>query len=242
MPETRRLLRRPRPAEAYEDEEDDQEEQEAARPRLRRVPSNRRDDDHDDDSDLVVGEVHSGWGGYSKTKANAPSKWTKLYKVHDEEALILFLQDSPYASFNMHWCDWVPKGHRMSYVCLRPEPCPLDEVDSQGPTSRIRFNILDLSCDPPDHTTFECGITVAETIAKYQPIQGAYFAACMTGPKKQRRTQIRPVKARDLLEDWKVKPLTEEQIHAFDRRLWDDSSVERSTRAEIQAVADLATE
>ena len=102
MPETtsRRVLRRPRPAEEYAEEE---------------VPRRRRqqhDDNGSDDSDLTVGAVRAGWGGFANTKANAPSKWAKLYKVPDEEQLIMFLEDGPYASFNMHWADWMPRGQK----------------------------------------------------------------------------------------------------------------------------------
>jgi hypothetical protein len=236
MPETRRLQRRPRAAEEYEEGEEEE------RPRLRRNQEERpqRHSGADDDSDLTVGPVAVGWGGYHRTKANAPTKWATLYKVPDEEQLIMFLQDGPYASFNMHWCEWMPRGQKQSYVCMRPEECPLCEIDD--PSSRIRFNILDLHGDEPILTTYECGITVAETIAKYQPIEHQYFAICMFGPKKQRRTQIRPVKARDLIEDWDTKPLTDEQIHSFDRKLWDASAVDRSTRAQLQEIADAATQ
>lgn len=237
MPENRRLLRRPRPAEEY-----DEEEQEEERPRLHRGQSDRnrpsRNDHGDDDSDLTVGTVRAGWGGYYSTKANAPSKWTKLYKVPDEPQLIMFLQDGPYASFNMHWCDWLPARQKKSFVCLRPEDCPLCEIeDSQ---SRVRFNILDLHGDEPLLITYECGITVTEILAGYQPIEGKYFAISMTGGKN-RRTQIVPVKSRDLEEDWGVKPLTRDQIAAFDKHLWDADSVERSSKADLQEIADLST-
>jgi hypothetical protein len=233
MPETtstRRVIRRPRQAEEYDEE---------APPRRRRQ---RDDNGRDDDSDLTVGAVRAGWGGYNTTKAAAPSKWAKLYKVPDEEQLICFLQDGPYASFNQHWCEWLPNGQKMSYVCLRPDDCPICEVDD--PNSQIRFNILDMHGDEPLLTTLQCGITVAENIAKYQPIEGQYFAIYMGGGrnKKGRRTQIRPIKARDLEEDWDTKPLTESQLRAFDKKLWDASSVERSTKAELQGVADAASQ
>jgi hypothetical protein len=231
MPENRRILRRPKPAEDYEEE----------RPRLHRPDrSDRRSSRSraDDDGDVAVAK---GWEGYRRTKANAPSKWSKLYKVPDEEQLIMFLEDGPYASFLQHWCEWVPKGHRMSYICLQDE-CPLDEVDT--PTARVRFNILDLSGDIPQLVTYECGMTVTDSLDKYsksEPLAGRYFAICMVG-EKRKQTQIRPVKVRDLQEDWKIQPLTEDEIAKFDTKLWDDSSLEVSSRKELQEVADMATD
>ena len=229
----RRLVRSPRQAEAYEEEE---RPRRLHRDRGRSAPPEK--ETADDDSDVAVAK---GWEGYRRTKANAPSKWSKLYKVPDEEQLILFLEDDPYASFLQHWCDWVPKGHKMSYICSQDD-CPLDEVDT--PTARVRFNILDLVGDLPELRTYECGMTITDTLDKYaknESLSGRYFAISMVGDKTK-RTQIRPVKVRDLEEDWNFKPLSEEEIAKFDSKLWDDSSLERSSRKELQEVADMATE
>lgn len=229
----RRLVRSPRRAEEYEEER--------PRRRLQTVPHSDPPSSRsraDDDSDLAVAK---GWEGYRRTKANAPSKWTKLYKVPDDEQLIMFMEDGPYASFLQHWCDWVPKGHKMSYICPQ-EDCPLDEVDT--PVARVRFNILDLQGDTPLHVTYECGMTVTDTLDRYsknEPLAGRYFAITMVGDKTK-RTQIRPVKIRDLEEDWQFKPLSEEEIAKFDVKLWDESSLERSSRKELQEVADMATQ
>jgi hypothetical protein len=232
----RRLVRSPRRAEEYDAAE------KAPPRRLHRdqghsAPPER--DTADDDGDLAVAK---GWEGWRRTKANAPSKWSKLYKVPDEEQLIMFLEDDPYASFLQHWCDWVPKGHKMSYICSQ-DNCPLDEVDT--PVARVRFNILDLAGDVPLLVTYECGQTITDTLdgyAKKEALAGRYFAIQMVG-EKTRRTQIRPVKIRDLEEDWNgFQALSEEEIAKFDTKLWDDSSLERSTRKELQEVADMATE
>lgn len=244
MPELRRrLVTRPRPAAAYEEEA----QEEAPRRRLRPEPATtlRSSKPHptseaDDDTGLAVAK---GWGGYKRTKANAPSPWTKLFKVEDDEKLIMFLEDGPYASFLMHWCDWMPRGQKQSYVCLQDD-CPLDEVDPK-PQARVRFNILDCGGDTPIHVTYECGVTVTDSLEKYsrdEPISGRYFAVQMTGQKNSRRTQIRPIKVRDLKEDWDFAPLSESEIAKFDAKLWDDTALEVNTKAELQKVADAFTE
>ena len=240
MAQPRRLVR-PKPAEEYD-------EAPAAPRRLQREgssstsrphPSERRSsarDDADDDRGMAVAK---GWSGYRRTKANAPSQWTKLYKVPDEEGLIMLLEDGPYASFLQHWCEWMPRGSRLSYVCLQ-ENCPLDAVDPK-PAARVRFNILVCGGDTPILVTFECGMGVTEALEDYSadgPLSGQYFAVVMRGPKNNRRTQIRPIKIRDLKEDWGFEPLTEDEIAKFDDRLWDDTSLEVSSREELQKVAD----
>jgi len=155
----------------------------------------------------------------------------------------MFLEDEPYANFLMHWCDWVPRGSRMSYVCLQ-DNCPLDSVDPK-PQMRVRFNILDCGGDVPIHVTFETGMSVTESLndwAEDEPLAGRYFAVQMTGKKNNRRTQIRPIKVRDLEEDWDFSPLSEADIEKFDDRLLDDASLDVSTRDELQKVADAFNE
>jgi len=250
--EQRRRLIRTRPAEDSEEAPEPRRlrretPSESTGPRRgasqsRRASSRRaRNNDADDDAGLAVAK---GWAGWRRTKANAPSQFTKLYKVQDEEGLIMFLENEPYASFLMHWCDWVPRGSRMSYVCLQTGDCPLDEVDPK-PQARVRFNILDCSGDTPIHTTFETGQSVTEQLNDWcqnDPLSGRYFAIQMTGSKNNRRTQIRPIKIRDLEEDWEFDPLTEEEIAQFDDKLWDDSSLDVASRDELQKVADSFTE
>jgi len=159
--------------------------------------------------------------------------------VADEEKIIMFLEDGPYASFLQHWCEWVPRGQKQSYVCLQDD-CPLDEVDSK-PAARVRFNILDCQGDVPTHVTFECGVSVAEALEEYsedEPLSGRYFAVAMKGPKNSRRTQIRPIKVRDLREDWDFEPLSKDDIAKFDNKLLDDESLEINTRSDLRKVAD----
>jgi hypothetical protein len=239
MPEPRRLVR-PRPAAEY-----DETPAEPRRLRREEPESTLRSDrpHHSEASDDAGLAVAKGWSGYKRTKANAPSPFTKLYKVADEEKIIMFLEDGPYASFLQHWCDWVPRGSKQSYVCLQ-EDCPLDEVDTK-PSARVRFNILDCQGDLPTHTTFECGITVTESLEEYsedEPLSGRYFAVAMKGPKNSRRTQIRPIKVRDLKEDWQFQPLSRDDIAKFDNKLLDDSSLEINTKAELRKVADAYNE
>jgi hypothetical protein len=163
--------------------------------------------------------------------------------VADEEKIILLLEDGPYASFLQHWCEWVGRGQKQSYVCLQ-EDCPLDEVDRK-PSARVRWNVLDCQGDVPIHTTFECGITVTETLEEYsenEPLSGRYFAVAMKGPKNNRRTQIRPVKVRDLKEDWGLAPLSKDDLATFDNKLLDDTSLEINSKAELRKVADAFNE
>ena len=56
--------------------------------------------------------------------------------------------------------------------------------------------------------------------------------------KNSRRTQIRPIKVRDLREDWDFEPLSKDDIAKFDSKLLDDESLEINTRSDLRKVAD----
>ena len=170
-----------------------------------------------------------------------------MYKIPDEgEHLIMFLEDGPYANFLQHWCDWLPRGQKQSYICLQSD-CPLCEVDTAS--ARARFNILNCEVEPePLLVTFECGITVAETLIRYNedpkvgPLGGTYYAIGMTGTKKRRQTNVRPIKERDLEDDWHFEPLGDDELAKFRSKLWDESSIERSSRAELEGIASAVTD
>jgi hypothetical protein len=230
MPPNRRLTIRPRPAEDYDEDR--------SQPRRLR----REDNEADDDQGMQVNPVARGISGYKRTKANAPSPFTKFFRVESDEKLIMMLEDQPYASYLMHWCEWVAKGQRMSYVCL--QPCPLDEVDPK-PQTRIRWNILDCSGDTPLHVPYECGTSVTDMLIEWgedEPLSGRYFGVQMKGAKNNRRTQVRPVKIRDLKEDWEFDPLSEDTIAKFQEHLFDSSSITVSTKDELRKVADAYNE
>lgn len=248
-----RRLRRPTPAEAYDDEED---EQPARRRRFTssardngggrarvgaRASTKSRDEDDDERPSKAAG---AGWRAYKRTKENAPSKWEKVFKVPDEgESLIKFIEDAPYVSFLQHWADWRGKGKQQSFVCLQDD-CPVCEVDT--PSARIRFNILNLDGDEPVNMVFEVGITLADTLQKYSddpkigPLTKGYFAVGKTGGKKK-TTNIRPIKERDLKEDFDFDPpLDREEVEQFRKKMWDVDSLRIATRRELAEVADEA--
>lgn len=249
---TRRLSRNPAPAEEYEDKPARRftPRTAAAKPT---APARRTfaksAAEEEDDAPTSVGH---GWKGYKTTKEQAPSKWEKLYKVPDEdEGLIKFLEDGPYVSFLQHWCDWTAKGEQKSFVCLGNDdpdnPCPLCEVGND-PSARIRMNILDLDGETPVNCVFEVGISLADIMNKFNddPKMGplsrtdSYFATSKSGGKNK-KTNIRPVKARDLAEDFDFDPpLDDDELEKFEKKMWSEDSLRRSTRTELQAVADKA--
>lgn len=240
----RQLQRRPRPADSYEDED----EPRGARSQLRRngKTSSGRNLDQED-----TGIVTKGWGGYKRMKEEAPSKWEKLYKPPEgEEGLIKFLEDDPYANVIQHWVEEVKNGQK-GFICLgKSNDCPLCDM-GHTPNAFARFNVLDLSADEPILVVYQTGITITETIKKHAegrmgPLTNPelYFACTMNvtgkGGKGQKRQAIRPVKARDLEEDFGWgPPLNPSELQYYVDRCYNEEGLRKSTREELEAVAEL---
>lgn len=259
----RKLSRRPRQAEEYdEDEYEEEEEQEEEAPRRklarassrtaskkpgRRTTASKRGSDEED-----VGIISSGWGGYKRMKDEAPSKWEKLYKPpENEEGIIKFLEDGPYANVLQHWIDEL-QGKKGFYCLGSQNDCPLCDM-GDTPTPYARFNILDLSGDAPVIMVYQVGLTMTENIKKFAegkmgPLSNPslYFAATMNvtgkGKRGTKRQAIRPVKARDLEEDFGIEPLEEEDFEKWERRCWTAESLENSTREELEEIAAILEE
>ena len=251
----RMISRRPRPAAEYEPEPEPEEERPTTRRRAAEPEGRKRTQRQSGDTE-DVGLVTTGWGGYKRTKEESPSKWEKTYRPpENEEGLIHFLEEAPYTNILQHWINEA-QGQK-SFTCLGSgKDCPLCKL-GDSPTALARFNVVDLGSavadgeDPVEPTlmVYAAGITIAELLYKHgsNPRTGPlnnpdlYFAVTMnvtgTGSKGKRRQSIRPVKARDLFDDFGIDPLTDDELESFEEKCWTADSYRNSTRAELEAAA-----
>ena len=253
----RRLSRRPREAEEYDEEEEEEETprrgfKRASRstPAARKRGSTRSTSREHDEED--VGVISAGWGGYKRLKDEAPTKWEKLYKPpENEEAIIKFLEDGPYANVLQHWIDEM-QGQKGFFCLGASNDCPLCDI-GDTPTPYVRFNILDLSGDAPVIMVYQTGLTMTESIKKFAegkmgPLSNPdlYFAATTNvtgkGRRGTRRQAIRPVKARDLWDDFEIEPLEDEALEKWKKKCWTKDAIQNSTREQLEEVAAILSE
>lgn len=249
MPRT--LNRRPKPAEEYEKEEEQparrsfrgRDSDDAPKGRKSATSGKSRGDDSDE------GIVSSGWGGYKRMKDEAPSKWEQTYKPpEDGEEIIKFLEDGPYANVLEHWVDEMPKGKPKSYTCLGSHnDCPLCDI-GDVPTAYVKFNIAVIPEDgEPVVRVYKTGITMTEAIKKYAdsrqgPLTNPdlYFATTTNvsgkGKSATKRQAVRPVKARDLEDDFEIPPLDDDELDKLEKRCWTVDSIKNNSREELTAV------
>lgn len=196
------------------------------------------------------GEVASGWDGYEANREEygdyAP-EFSKTLKDADEDVLIKFLDEGPFAVYKQHWIE--RKGKR-SFNCIAKQGkgCPICEELGDRPATKAAFNVISLH-DPenPRVEVWTVGQKITDMIKKMtgekrtSPLNRSdlYFAVSRTGTKGGSvQTNIEAVKERDLAEDWDTEPLSEEEIAELDEKAYDDSSIDYPTVTQMEEVVD----
>lgn len=247
---------RPRRRRATED--DDEEE----RPRSRRTterttrrrapeaaPEDEDDDDDPDDDDVASYDdedrpVRAGWAGYKETRQKGGA-FADYLQLEDGEkpTLIKFLEPEPFASYRVHWLEGLTSTRKKSWICLEND-CPLcDAGDDQS--FKIAFNIVILNKGKPTVKVWEVGPRMAEAIeAKAKdkrtgPIDrpDMYFAVNRTGKRQKTQYHIEAVKERDVEDDFGVRPVTEEDLDRWSKKLFDHTVVKVPTKQKLKALA-----
>jgi len=231
----------------------DDDDQSSRRPRRsgrddddRRPPSRGRgrDEEHGPRRGATSTTVGRGWGGYDSVK-DTGADYVKTWKLPTKPTLIKFLDDEPFSTYAEHWLD-EQKGKK-SFVCLG-EDCPLCDDLGDRPSAYALFNILDLTDpDNPKVEVWKTGKRVAGILRNYSedrktsPLsrEDLYWSIFKSGEKGGNvQTNLNPVKARDLVEDWDCDPFTDEELDEFDAKLHtEEEIITVSPRKELRAIA-----
>jgi hypothetical protein len=165
--------------------------------------------------------------------------------IAPKSVTVAFLEEEPFATYNQHWVDEVTSG-RKSFVCLgEDDDCPLCLI-GLGTRNMDLYNVVDMSGDDPVVRYIEAGPDLGDRIYERsqeeltKPLNqpGQYF---VIKKAKKNRAYAHTVDAvnEDRLERVSdLDPLSDDDFDAYLKELFDDSVVKRSTRRELQDVAD----
>lgn len=238
--------RRPRPDDEDEEEEEDEDDEPApprrkATARTKKAPARRRpveDDEEEDDEPAprrrrAAGQklppgLHTGLEGAEAVNKGGSGNYLTLSK---DPALVKVLQSAPFVSFRQHWVGGSGGGQgARPYVCIE-DGCPLcDYGDSPSKTSL--FNVLHFPFDSePTNKTLRLGVKAynafkdqATPRGKEKPVfDRDFWAISRSGTEQQSQTNFKPVKLRDLEEEW------DEIFENFDPADLDDIIAEAKT-------------
>lgn len=223
----------------------------------RRSSSTRGDDDDTPRRGEKKRARRSGTGGWSSfdQKRRANSSFADEFKPDSGvPTLIKVLDEAPFDVYNQHFINELPKGDRKSFVCHDDEyfedykeGCPLCEIGESASTYSL-FNILDLT-NPrkPEVKVWKTSVTVSDKLERLaksdrtSPLnrEDIYFDVEVTKTKNKTEWDIKPVKERDLEEDYGLEPFTGEELDEFEKSLFTDRSAITQVD-DYDALAELA--
>lgn len=188
-------------------------------------------------------ETRKGWGGYRQTADSVKSDFADNLKIVDNtDMLIKILDEEPVASYAEHWLTIDDK--RRSYVCLGDD-CPLCNKLGDRPSVKVCFNVADMEANPPVVKLWSAGTQVGDILEKFaenpktSPLNrdDLYWTILRTKKNDRYTTSIRPVKARDLDEDFEIDPLTNEELDELEGSMFEaDQIYTTKTKAELNKV------
>jgi hypothetical protein len=204
----------------------------------RRSRRSQADDEDDEPAPKVGGK---GWGSYEKTKSQT-SGFPENFKVTNESVVVKILDEEPFLVFLQHWIE--RKGKR-SWTCLEAR-CPLCDDAGDKPSQQVCFNVVDFT-DPEDPQVkiWQFGPMVADILKNYSkdkktaPINrdDLYFSVRKESKNNKTNYYITPVKERDLLDDWDIEPLDEQDLEEFDSKAYDEDVLQVNSRSELKQIA-----
>jgi hypothetical protein len=191
-----------------------------------------------------------GWGGYRQTADSLKGgDFADNLKIIDNtDMLIKILDEEPIASYGEHWLT-LKDGKdekRRSYVCLGDD-CPICNKLGDRPSVKVCFNVADMDANPPEVKIWTFGTQVGDVLANFaenpktSPVNRDDLYWTITRTKKNDRysTTVRPVKARDLVEDFDTEPLTDEELEELEENLFtEDQIFTVKTKAELNKVIE----
>jgi hypothetical protein len=206
--------------------------------RSRRAPARDEDDDEDDEPTPKVGG--RGWGSYEKTK-QASSGFPDNFKASNESVIVKFLDEEPFLVFLQHW---IERSGKKSFTCLESK-CPLCDDAGDKPSQQVSFNVIDFTDpDDPQIKVWQVGPMVADILKNFSkdkktaPINrdDLYFSVRKETKNRKTNYYITPIKERDLLDDWDIEPLSEEDLEEFDAKAYDEDILQVTRRTELKGI------
>lgn len=196
-----------------------------------------------------IAKPEGGWDALKTLKSQAKSNgdflsWKEQgWKPEEEETLVKFLEDGPFASY---YNIWVPAKNR-SYTTLDPENA-LTEQHGLRPGTHVLFNVLIAEDDGWTHKYLRASSMLSELIEKmathdrHGPLTKNYWELSASGTKKNYTPVMNVVKERDLQEDWGIEPISEEELAAYTEAVFTREQVYINSDQDILEVSrDIAT-
>jgi hypothetical protein len=249
----RTLARRQTSKAPVEDDEETEVAEEKTTARRRRgssdaeeTTSTRKRGRGGDDEAPAKSSLSSGWAGHKKSKAKSSrfNDEDKFTVDENDEQLIIFLDDEPFATWNEHFLKDV--DGKKSFVCAE-DSCPICET-GDTPGYRAAFNIVVFDGDgnptvkywsatPDPLDAIEAQAFHERTGPLTNPT--SYFVVLKKKKAKRFHYTMERVQARDISAEFGFEPLSEAEIEELIPGKFEiKDAVKPSTMRELRDAAD----
>ena len=163
------------------------------------------EDEDEDEVPVRSSVVQVGWAAAKKVAAAASTTYATDFRFEEEVQLIKFLSNEPMA-FSQHW---VERTGKRSFICNGTPKCPLCRRGNRA-ESKFAFSVVSLSADEPQVQLMTVGVRLYGQLEKLDsdpktgPLDRLYWAVSKSGAGQKTSYSIRPVKDRDLGDDWDI--------------------------------------
>ena len=197
--------------------------------------------------------IRVGFAGVEETRKSAGASATRL-ALSGDPVLVKFLENEPFVTYRQHWMSQGGGQPDRPYVCIGVD-CPLCAIGDNA-SQTIAYNVLHLNTGgEPTNKVAYFGIRAYNALLEAasdkatgaKRVERDFWAVNRSGKGQQSQTNFRPVKQRDLEDDWT------EILESFDiddlpqiienakGNVFDFSIVSVTSRQQLLEVAKFAT-
>lgn len=198
----------------------------------------------DDEDDKPRRTARSGFEGFKKTRAET-SSFADDFKLTDEEVLVKFLDDEPFATYAEHGLFQELKQGQRVWTCLAPEEeCAICNTGHEARAVAL-WNIVVMPEEgAPKIKVLKAGpklegIIEKKAALKTGPMSKEYYSLSQTEGKNNGPVEyaVEVIRERDLKEEWKEEPFTNKELDAFDEKKYDVSFVKYPSISDVKEIA-----
>lgn len=200
------------------------------------------EEENEDEVPTRSSTIQAGWASAKKLQAEVSDGYINEMKLSEEDQVIKFLEEEPFAVYKQHFINETPKGSKKSFVCLE-DGCPLCEDLLSKPDRKYSFNVLNLSNESgPTHMALTVGPRLLGPIQKIHegrlgPINKNYVVVSRSGKGTSTTYNVQSLKEADVSEDYGID--TGAIAPAIkSAKLYTKDSVQVSTRAQLVEVVE----
>jgi len=231
-----------------EDDEDEEDEDEEEEDEATSVPARRKKSSGSAKSRGLPPGIRVGMTGAEETRKSGGG--ADFITLSSEPVLIKFLEDAPFVSYRQHWVSMGSGQSDRPYTCIGTE-CPLCALADPS-IATFSFNVLHLSgADVPKLKILKMGTkafqalkeTATDRVSGKVLLTRGFWAVHRSGKNQQSQTNFRPVKERDIQDDWEevLEQVALDELPGYVKRAkahcYDYTVVQVATKKQLQEMA-----